>query len=100
MGGSGSPLLQLSFDPRLRRGSRAVMYLLKKGQPLCEGAGKKRNIGGSDTCNSDVLHGIQTCFLFLQSASYIYSFILCPCYLTKVNTSIKMTLEMSCKAVT
>lgn len=40
MGGSGSPLLQLSFDPRLRRGSRAVMYLLKKGQPLCEGAGK------------------------------------------------------------
>lgn len=74
MGGSDSPLLQLSFDPRLRRGSRVVIYLLKKGQPLFEGAGKKKNIGRSTY--------IQKCFLFPKSASYIYSFLLCPHYLT------------------
>lgn len=42
MGGSDSPLLQLSFDPRLRRGSRAVIYLLKEGPPLLRGQGRRK----------------------------------------------------------
>lgn len=66
MGGSDSPLLQLSFDPRLRRGSRVVIYLLKKGQPLFEGAGKKKNIGRSTFRNA---------FCFLKVLlTYILSF--------------------------
>ena len=52
MGGSDSPLLQLSFDPRLRRGSRAVIYLLKKGQPLFEGGGEKKKAGRRSTYNN------------------------------------------------
>lgn len=51
MGGSDYPLLQLSFDLRLKRGNRTVIYLPKKGQLLFEGAGKKKNTGRSSTCN-------------------------------------------------
>lgn len=62
MGASDSPLLQLSFDPRLGRGSRAVIYLLKKRQPFFEGAGKKKNTGRISTC-------LSTYFLAFRYAS-------------------------------
>lgn len=96
MGGSDFPLLQLSFDPRLRRGSRAVIYLLKKGQALCAGQGRRAILV------EVALVIVKYCMAFRHAfccskvlLRYILSFYLCPCFLTKVNTSIK-TLGTSC----